>query len=169
MVRKIKNNKIPANKMEKVTFILLVLGYIFGICIGSYVAFNNPILFTESRLSHGNLLGYLIYFISAIILKYSGILSGAMCTLPVFAGIQNSAFYCNYILNFENKSIYKTVIVMIMDSAVIFLLILYITIIIMQILSGKFTVKKDIRYIAIYSAAVIVINTVYNILNNIIF
>ena len=160
MVRKINNNKIPANKMEKVTFILLVLGYIFGICIGSYVAFNNPILFTESRLSHGNLLGYL---------KYSGILSGAMCTLPVFAGIQNSAFYCNYILNFENKSIYKTVIVMIMDSAVIFLLILYITIIIMQILSGKFAVKKDIRYIAIYSAAVIVINTVYNILNNIIF
>ena len=92
MVNKGNNNNKKIRNTEKYAFILLVSGYISGLCIGAFFVFSNNAnaAFTNSVVNHNDLY-VLTVFIIALILKYSGILSGVMCTLPVFLGICNSA------------------------------------------------------------------------------
>ncbi|MBR2027683.1 MAG: hypothetical protein IKA10_01675 [Oscillospiraceae bacterium] len=151
MVNKGNNNNKKIRNTEKYAFILLVSGYISGLCIGAFFVFSNNAnaAFTNSVVNHNDLY-VLTVFIIALILKYSGILSGVMCTLPVFLGICNSAYYCNYIINNKNKILYTAILDMLKDTAICILLILYIIIIILQISSKKYILKKDLKYLAVY-------------------
>ena len=154
-----KNNGNKRNRIiEKYTFILLISGYVSGICIGAFFVFSNAenAAFTQTVVKNNDL-KTLVFFVLALILKYSGILSGAMCTLPLFLGIHNSAYYCNYIISSKNKLIYTAVLDMLKDTSVCILLILYIMIIIIQITSKKYIIKKDIKYLAVYLSGAAII------------
>ena len=170
MVSKIKKNtKIKINS-EKYIQGLLLIGYFTGLCAGSYFIFSSRenAAFANNVLNAGTIKS-LVYFPVALILKYSGILSGALCTLTFFSGIQNSAAYCNNILNSNNNYIYSTVITMFKDTAVLMLLILYITIIINQVINGKYNIKKDFKYFSVYFCGAAIINIFEYILKNFIF
>lgn len=165
MVNKNKTNKIKIKHIEKYTLILLLAGYILGICIGAIFVFTNSksIEFTDIFINTNNL-NFILYFILALILKYSGILSGAICILPVFMGICNSINYCNYILNCENKIIYSTVLSLLKDTSICLLLIFYIIIIIIQISSQKYILRKDIKYLSAYILGAMIVNVLGHLL-----
>ena len=170
MVSKIKSSKKEYINTEKYALILLLFGYVLGILIGCFFVYSNA----ENAELINNLIkdSYvkkLIYFISALILKYSGILSGAICTLPIFSGIQNSAYYCSYILNSDKKIIYKIVLKMLSDTALTILLILYLIIIINQIANKKYNLKKDFKYFSVYIGGSSIIIILKYVLENFIF
>ena len=158
-----KKGRIKKFKLENYIEILLISGYIFGIIVGcSYIlssdySYNN--IFTNNKYLYS-----IIYFVITIILKYSGILSGAVFTLPVVLGIQNSAYYCSLILNYKYKFIYNGILIIIKDTAISILLILYITIIIYQIINKRYNVKKDIRLFFMYFSGAVVINLLHNVI-----
>lgn len=170
MINKRNKSKNKIRNLEKYSLILLISGYVFGIFTGAFFVFsdNQNAEFTNTVITHNNL-DIFIYFAVALILKYSGILSGAMCLLPIFLGIHNSTYYCDYIINAENKLIYTTVLTILKDTSVCILLILYITILIVQISLQKNNFKKDIKYLIVYITGVSVINLLEYIFVNIIF
>lgn len=149
MVRKkidiTKNKKIYA---EKHILIILIVLYIIGISIGSIfiLNINKPNLL----LKYNNAINTLLYFIIAITLKYSGVLSCTICFLPLMMGIQNSAFYCNRLLNYNNDTIHELILAAIKDTSIIMLLILYIIVIISQILNNRYNIKRDMQYFLSY-------------------
>lgn len=170
MVNKNKNNKYKIKYIERYTFILLIAGYILGICTGSIFVFSNSsnIEFAGAVINSNNI-NYILYFIFALILKYSGILSGSICILPVFMGICNSSRYCCYILNSENKLIYTTILTLFKDTSISLLLIYYIIIIIIQICSQKYILRKDIKYLSAYLLGAIIINILENMIITFVF
>lgn len=151
MVKNVKKNKKSYANAEIHTLILLLSAYLLGVCIGCFYVYSNK---SNAIFSLNVINSYaaknILYFVAALILKYSGILSGIICILPVFIGIQNSIYYCSYILNSTDKIIYTTILTVIKDSALTFLLILYIIVIVSQILNQKYVLKKDLKYFAVY-------------------
>ena len=170
MVSKIKKSKTNEIFSEKYILILLISGYLLGICIGCYFVFSNisNADFTNNVIKSGYIKS-LIFFPCAFILKYSGVLSGFICTLTLFTGTQNALLYCNNILNTDNKIVYPLILTVLKDTAVIILLILYITIIINQIIHKKYNIKKDIKYFSVYFCGAIIINVSEFILKTFIF
>jgi len=92
-----------------------------------------------------------------------------MCFTVIFLGIQNSANYCNYILNNSDKIIYSTVVSVVKDSAITLILILYIIITIIQIFNKKYIIKKDLKYFTIYFAGASIVLVLEYILKTFIF
>jgi len=152
--RNIKNNAA----FEKYILIVLLSSYLLGVCIGCYFIFSSDINYGYAEnIVQIQTFGILLYFVIALILKYSGILKGIIYILITFLGIQNSANYCNYILNKSDKIIYSTVLAVIKDSTVTLLLILYIIVIINQIINKKYIVKKDLKYFSVYFTGALII------------
>ena len=147
-------------KLENYIEILLTSGYIFGVLIGCFYTLSNNCSY-DSLIVSNKYFYTIIYFIITIILKYSGILSGAVCTLPIVLGIQNSAYYCSLILSYKYKFIYNALLMIIRDTAIIILLILYITIIMYQIINKKYNIKKDIRLFFMYFSGSVIINLLH--------
>jgi len=168
MVNKKFNNKKIINA-EKYIFLLLLLSYITGICIGSFFVFSNNdnAKFTNVLISQKDF-KVLLYFIIALLLKYSGVLSGMLSILPLFLGIQNAANYSCCILNISDTK-YKTAFTILKDTAIVMLLVFYIIIIINQIINKKYILKKDIKYFTVYFIAATVIIVLGNILKKFIF
>ena len=99
MVNRIKNKQQIKINTEKYTLILLTFGYMLGVCVGCFFILSgsdNTVL--ANRVVQSGGVKHLLYFMLALMLKYSGILNGAICTLPVFLGIQNSIYYSSKIL-----------------------------------------------------------------------
>lgn len=169
MVKKTKAIHKPL-KPEKYFLILLIISYAAGVCSGSYFSLSSSentdyikYLFFNSSLNS------IIYFIIALLLKYSGILNGVLYIIPFFTGIQNSASYCKNIIQNSHIITYNYISEAIRDSAVLMLLILYIIIIMTQILNKKYNIKKDLKYFSVYFLAVLTIYILFYILNNFIF
>ncbi len=150
------NKKFSSKKhinTDKYIFMLLLLSYIAGICIGSFFVLSDSenARFTNVILSQINF-KVLLYFIMALLLKYSGVLSGILGILPLFIGIQNSADYCCGILN-KTDIKYETALTMLKDTSIVMLLVFYIIVIINQIINKKYNLKKDIKYFSVYFMA----------------
>ncbi len=157
-----KNNK-RTNNIEKYILILLISGYLLGFCVGCYFVFGNTnqAEFTNRIVKISNI-KTLIYFILPIVFKYSGALSTAMCGLPFFMGVQNSAYYCNLLRINKTQYVYTTIISMLKDSAIVFLLILYLIVTIIQIIHKRYKLKKDLKYFGFYfSGALIILSAEY--------
>lgn len=168
MVHK-KSNEYRKINAEKYIFALLLLSYILGICIGSFFVMSDSrnAEFSGVMLSDSNF-KVLIYFITAVLLKYSGVLSGLLVVLPLFLGIQNSANYCCVILNTDiNK--YKTALTMLKDTAIVMLLVFYIIVIVNQIINKKYVLNKDLKYFTVYFTATVVIIILETIIKLVIF
>ena len=168
MVNKSIYNKKIINA-EKYIFCILLLGYITGICIGSYFVLSNTenADFTNNVLSDSTF-KVLLFFIIALLLKYSGILSGLLIILPMFLGVHNSAGYSCIILN-KSTIKYKTAFTMLKDTAIVMLLVFYIILIVNQIINKKYNLKRDLKYFTIYFTASVVVLLIEFILSNIIF
>lgn len=169
MVHKSKENRKQFIKAEKYILILLVISYIAGVCSGCYFVLSNKdnAIFT-SYITTGNAINIGIFFILALLLKYSGVLSGLLYVLPFFSGIQNSACYCRYFL-MDKVPVESLIFAVIKDSAVILLLILYIIVIISQILNRKYNIKKDFKYFSLYFSGMIIVYIIDFIIKTIIF
>ena len=149
---------------------LLIFGYILGMCIGaSFIFGHNRNAEFIGIVFYKNDFCFILFFVFALILKYSGILSGAICTLPVFLGIYNSIDYCSNILNTTERPLYTNILNTLKDTSICFLLILYIIIIIVQISSNKYIINKDLKYLATYLSGTIIICMLKNVLNSFIF
>ena len=168
MVNKKLNFKKAINA-EKYIFCILLLGYILGICIGSFFVLDNAenATFTSNVMSDKNFKA-LLYFIIALLLKYSGVLSGLLIILPMFLGIHNSAGYSCIILNNESLK-YKTAFAMLKDTAIVMLLVLYIVLIVNQIINKKYNLKKDCKYFIVYFGASSLIILIEQLINTILF
>ena len=171
MISKNKKSKNKVNNnLEKYLFILLLSGYIVGLCIGSYFVFSNKQnAVLANNIAAAGLISSVIYFPAAAILKYSGILSGLIGILTVFSGIQNSIIYSNNILNSHINTTYSKIVTVLKDTSVIILLIIYITIIIIQISNNRYNLKKDIKYFISYFSGAVIVNIIEYILKNFIF
>lgn len=166
------NRKLISSKtfsIHKYIFILLLLSYILGICIGSFFVFSDEINadFTNKIISHHNFKA-LLYFIIAFMLKYSGVLSGLLAALPLFLGIQNSAGYSCKIMN-PSSIKYEAALTAIKDAAVIMLLIFYIIIIINQIINKRYLLKKDLKYFCVYFSGALIVIILHILIKSIIF
>ena len=154
---------------EKYIFVLLLFSYILGICIGSFfVMSDNKNADFSGLIVSDSSFKVLIYFILAILFKYSGVLSGMLGILPLFLGIQNSANYCCLILD-NNVNKYKTALTMLKDTAIVMLLAFYIIVIINQIINKKYIFKRDLKYFFVYFIASVTIIIMESIINSIIF
>lgn len=166
------NRKLTSSKtfsIYKYIFVLLLLSYILGICIGSFFVFSNKV---NAEFTHRIISNYdfkvLLYFITALLLKYSGVLSGLLAALPLFLGIQNSAGYSCKIMNpFTIK--YEAALTAIKDTAVIMLLIFYIIIIINQIINKRYQLKKDLKHFCVYFSGALIVILLHILIRTIIF
>ncbi len=154
MVSKNINNKKRVYADKHILTILIFL-YIIGISVGSIFIFS--IDKTDIFLKYNNAINTLLYFVIAITLKYSGVLSCTISFLPLVLGIQNSAYYCNCLLNYNNKVIFELILSAIKDTSIVMLLILYIIVIISQILNNRYNIKKDFKYFITYFIGVNII------------
>ena len=169
MVNKTKENRRKYLNTEKYILILLLVVYFTGVYSGCYLVFNEKIdTGFIDNIAGNNFLNTAVFFIAVILLKYSGILSGTMYILPFCSGIQNSVQYCSYILN-NGKISYMIILEILRDTSILLLLVIYIILIINQILSKKYNIKKDIRYFSVYISGVIIIYLMEYILKSIIF
>ena len=169
MVHKTKEMRKWQISAEKYILLLLIISYFLGIYTGcrfSYTS-NDNILFIK-YIEKNSLFSDIFCFIVAVLLKYSGILNGVLYMIPFFSGIQNSVFYCKNIINNTGIS-YDLILNLLKDTAILMMLLLYIIIIIKQILSKKYNIKKDLRYFSIYLSGVIIVLFFEYILVNFIF
>jgi len=164
MVHKNKEKRNKQNKIEKYILAILIISYVVGLCYGCYfvVSNENNAVFV-SYITSNNFINTLIFFIAVILLKYSGILSGILYILPFFSGIQNSAYYCNILLNKETI-LHNIVFVVLRDTAVLFLLILYIIVTISQIINKKNNIKKDIKLFYVYISGALVTHLLHYVI-----
>lgn len=136
---------------EKYIFGLLLFAYILGVCLGCYFVFSSKenAIFTSYLVSKSPL-KIIMYFIFALILKYSGVLSSFVCLLPALVGLQNSVYYCSIILE-KNKDVFVSLLPLVLkDTSITLLLIIYITLIAYQIIEKKYDYKNDFKYFSVY-------------------
>ena len=97
MVYKKSDNKSKglSINLEKYIFSLLILSYILGMCIGSFFVFSNSDnALSTSYMSSRSPLKITMYFVIALVLKYSGILSSTVCLLMFVFGFVFCSLYC---------------------------------------------------------------------------
>ena len=164
MVHKNREKRNRQNRVEKYILAILIVSYVAGLCYGCYfvVSNENNAVFV-SYITSNNFINTLIFFIAVILLKYSGILSGILYILPFFSGIQNSAYYCNILLNKETI-LHSIVFDVLRDTAVLFLLILYIIVTISQIINKKNNIKKDIKLFYVYISGALVTHLLHYVI-----
>ena len=168
MVHKTKEIRKRQISSEKYILFLLIVSYFAGIYIGCrFTYLSNNIIFIN-YIAKNSVLNDILCIIAALLLKYSGILNGVLYMLPFFSGIQNTVFYCKFILSDTNIS-YSFVMGIIKDTAVLMMLLLYVLIIINQIINKKYNIKKDLKYVSAYLSGIVVIYFLEYILVNIIF
>ena len=173
MIKKIKEKQNNTD-IEKYIFILLIIAYISGIISGCCFIFKNPdnIELTKYLTLNNtttNTTTFVIYLISAFLLKYSGILCGFICFLPFLNGIQNSVYYSKNLLFSKDINLYLNIINAIKDTATSLLLILYLIVIISQIIYRKYNIKKDLKYFSAYIVSSILIYIMHLLLIRCIF
>ena len=163
MVKKYKHTKNNKIKTESYLFLVLTLAYILGISSGCYFILNNynNLIFAKHIILNKTL-NSMIYLITILLFKYSGILNVLLYTIPFFIGIQNSVLYCNKLTD-NNRFILNNLHTIIKDTAILFLIILYLIITLLQILCKKYNIKKDIKYFSIYICGIIIIHILYSI------
>ena len=170
MVNRIKNKQQIKINTEKYTLILLTIGYILGVCVGCFfVLSGNDNAALANRVVQSGDAKPLLYFMLALMLKYSGILNGAICTLPIFLGIQNSIYYSSKILIIDEFNIIKGIIGVAKDTAVVLLLIMYIIVIVKQIINKKYNLKKDIKYFIMYFCGAFIVVLLESVITGFLF
>ena len=169
MIKKIKEKRNNTD-IEKYIFILLIIAYISGIISGCCFIFKNPDNIELTKyLSLNNTITFIIYLISAFLLKYSGILCGFIFFLPFLNGVQNSVYYSKILLFSNDINLYLNIINAIKDTAISLLLILYLIVIISQIIYRKYNIKKDLKYFTAYIVSSILIYLMHSLLIRCIF
>ena len=163
MINKSSEQKNKSVLKNKYIIALLIAFYLTGIYFGCYYIFSKDITHFLNFLDI-NSINSAVYIILALLLKYSGIMSVLLYILPFFSGLQNSVLYCQNIINGNSN-----IGIVIKDTAVTMLLIIYITIIIMQIINKKYNIKKDVKYFSVYFCGVIIIQIISQFINSVIF
>ena len=172
--------KKAAKKPDKIyirnlIFIVLLGIYIGGLCAGCAFALKNEqnlsfvqkITFTSgfSALSQGinPAIDYSAIFrdticiLMLLLLKYSGILKGFTLTIPFIMAIQNGSIYTSLLNNSQISMLIITLTNVLRDSAVIFLVLIFSSIIVRDIIDEKENYKKDIRLSLVYGLSVVFI------------
>ena len=169
MIKKIKEKQNNTD-IEKYIFILLIIAYISGIISGCCFIFKNPDNIELTKyLTLNNTITFVIYLISAFLLKYSGVLCCFICFLPFLNGIQNSVYYSKILLFSNDINLYLNILNSIKDTAISLLLILYLLVIISQIICRKYNIKKDIKCFTTYIISSILIYVIHSLLIRCIF
>ena len=173
MVYKNKDSKRNKYYYKKLIFSLLLIIYITGLCTGCLFALKNTdnlhfvqkVMFIEKYINNENMLfsGQYITFLSRdllcliiiTLLKYCGLMKGLCAIVPFVMSAQNAGLYV--ILMYKNKiSFFKIIFeVMLKDTAVSFIIILYCYIIIQEIRICKENHKKDIKMMLVYISVII--------------
>lgn len=156
MLYKKNKNEDSFIEAEKYIFGLLLFAYILGVCLGCYFVFSNKEneVFI-SYLTSKSPLRILMYFIFVLVLKYSGVLSSFVCLLPAMLGLQNSVYYCSEILQKKEGVIFSFIPLILKDTTITLLLIIYITLVVFQIISKKYDTKNDFKYFSVYIIGIV--------------
>lgn len=170
MLYKKSNIKSASPDGEKYIFGVLIFTYIVGVCSGCYLVFSNSknLAVTEYLVSKNPFL-LLLYFLLALVLKYSGILSSLICLLPAALGLQNAIYYCSSILQ-KSENIFPSLLTATLkDTSVSLLLIIYTTLIAFQIISKRYNIRNDLKYLAVYIMGIVSISAIDYALSSFIF
>lgn len=172
-----KNNHIKSKKRQykKFVFYVLLIIYFTGMCAGCTFAFKNgnnmdfvskvtftanSDLFNKSAILSQSvrfLIRDLICVAIIFVLKNAGILKGLCRCVPFIVAVQNSCIYT--ILIYKNKiNIFNIIFFyLVKDSAVVFLIMIYCFISVMDIISDKNDIKMDIKKAGIYISGILFI------------
>ncbi len=174
MINKNYEAKTNKNTNLKLIFYILMIIYFAGLCSGSLFSLKNArnlsyvstITGIENMLKNqesGFFAPYIrIYFrdilflVSVLVFKYSGILRGMGMCIPFVTAFQNS---CIYTCVFTTGTSVLNIIIryIIKDTAVCFLTIIFCYIIFRDIVGGRYTVKKDVKKLLVYIMGISVI------------
>ena len=167
MIYKKNGEKQNGEYFRYIVFILLFL-YSIGVCSGCLFTFKNSdnlnyvkYIVAASEITDFSyneiflictkyFLKVFIYFLTVLTLKYSGILGPAMVLTVIVAAVQNAVIYCVNLIENSGNFLYVIFFFSLKDTAIILLLIIYISININNIINGKYKIKLDIKQFSIY-------------------
>ena len=163
-----KSKEFKRSSFNKFIFNLIIFLYFLGLCAGSIFAVKNAdnwdfikrvtnienLTFQSKipffKLYKQYILNNISFVALVLIFKYSGILKSMAAVIPFILAIQNSCVYI-ILLADSQLSIYALLFEHILkNTAVSFIIVLYVYTIIKEILSGREDVKKDIKKLLIY-------------------
>lgn len=175
MVYKNKDIKIDKLYCRKLIFSVILLVYFSGLCAGCSFALKNArnfdfvqkVTFVQnlseienmavSACSARFLARDIIFILLILTFKYSGVLKGLCLCIPFIMAVQNTCIYTIFIYKVK-VSVFNLIFNYILkDTAVSFMIILYLYVIVTDIVYGRTNIKKDMKKTLIYSTGIILI------------
>lgn len=182
-----KSKEFKRNNFNKLIFNSVIFLYFLGLCVGCMFAVKNTdnwdyvkrITDIEKLTFKSNTPFFKVYrqqilhsisFIAlALIFKYSGILKSMTVVIPFVLAIQNSCVYTVLLVDGE-FSIYRLLFEhTLKNTAISFVIILYVYIMIKEILSGREHIKKDIKKLLIYCTTIFFVYLIDYLIKTIIY
>ena len=170
MVYKNKDLKKIKYNYKKLIFSVLLIIYLIGLCTGCCFALKNAdnfsfvqkVTFTEKMIKSGNnsifsLCRDILLITAVIVLKYSGILKGLCAVVPFIMSVQNSSLYTVRLCSEKTGFFSLLFNVILKDTAVSFLILIYCYITVNDIISGRQSPKNDMKKRIIYITGIILI------------
>ncbi len=187
MIRKNKDFKLSQNTKYKVTFNILLLIYITGLCTGCVFTLKNAynldfvkyITLTENISKQAREVDLAViapYILRDIVictlipfLKYSGIQKSLIICVPFILSVQNGCIYS--ILFYEkNINIFNIMFNYVLkDTAITIILLLFIFTTVKEILSKKYNIKKDIKKLFVYYISISCVYIIYYLIKRFIY
>lgn len=184
MIRKPAKNKHIRYNYKNIIFFIIIIVYFLGLSAGCYMTIKNALNLdfvksvtgvTDSSITAYNgdfrrfktfLIRDIIFFLIALLIKYSGILRGLCICLPFVISLQNGAIISNdYVSGLGLFSL--TCDYILRNTAASFIFLIYCSILIYDILRDREDKKRDKRTVFIYILSVITIYRIDFLIKNI--